>query len=122
MNSASKRSLVLLACTVAVIAVLAALVPALAAGSAEPCCFTNDRYEGTCRVKPGEGETCQSILAYLNNMMSTGKTYCSSTSVRGGWAQVDCKTGKPIVRQGGEAGSAPKARKPAQTREEGTSQ
>ena len=48
---------------------------------------------------PGEGETCQSILAYLNNPMSTGKSYCGGTAVRGGWVQVDCKTGKSSIRR-----------------------
>jgi hypothetical protein len=61
---------------VAVVAGLAVLVSAQIAGSAEPCCFANDRYEGTCKVIPGKGETCQSILAYLNDPMSTGKSYC----------------------------------------------
>jgi hypothetical protein len=85
---------------VAVVVVLAALAPALVTGSAKPCCFANDRYEGICKVIPGEGEMCQSILAYLNNPMGTGKSYCDGTSVRGGWVRVDCKTGKPAIKQG----------------------
>jgi hypothetical protein len=117
MKRTSAIGLVLLVCTVIVVAGLAALAPAMVAGSAEPCCFANDRYEGTCKVIPAEGETCQSILGYLNNPMSTGKPYCGSTSVRGGWVQVDCKTGKPITRQSA-AGSTPKARKPAPAHEE----
>lgn len=55
------------------------------------CCFTNPRYVGTCEVEPGEGETCASILKYLNNPQSQGKTYCNSTNVRGGWKQVPCE-------------------------------
>jgi len=65
--------------------------------AAESCCFVNDRYSGVCTVRPAEGETCQTALDYLNNPMSTGKSYCGRTSVRGGWIQVDCKTGKPVA-------------------------
>ncbi len=101
---------------VAVVVELAMLVPAKFADSAEPCCFANDRYEGTCKVIPGEGETCQSILAYLNNPMSTGKPYCGGTSVRGGWVLVDCKTSKPVSRQGPQ----PKAQRPGVHLGEGT--
>ena len=105
----------------AVVAGLAVPLPAQIAGSAEPCCFANDHYEGTCKVIPGEGETCKGILDYLNNPMSTGKSYCGGTSVRGGWVHADCKTGKPIIRQGA-AGSTPKVRKPAPAREKEASQ
>ena len=100
---------------VAVVVGLAVLVPVLVAGSAEPCCFANDRYEGTCTVFPGEGETCGSVLAYLNNPMSAGKTYCGSTRIRGGWVEVDCKTGKS-AGQRPPAGSTAKAQKPAPAR------
>lgn len=65
----------------------------LAADSSRPsCCFTNPQYSGVCAVEPGEDETCSSILAYLNNPRSQGKTYCGSTSIRGGWKQVTCAT------------------------------
>jgi hypothetical protein len=58
----------------------------------EKCCYTNSPgYQGVCEVIPGEGETCASILAYLNNPQSAGKTYCNNTKVRGGWKQVDCE-------------------------------
>lgn len=57
----------------------------------DPCCFTNPRFSGVCRVTPGEDETCGSILAYLNNPNSTGKPYCGGTTVRGGWSQVSCE-------------------------------
>lgn len=120
MNRTWAISLVLLACTMAVVVELAVRAPALVAGSAEPCCLANDRYKETCKVIPGEGETCQSILDYLNNPMSTGKSYCGSTSIRGGWVRVNCKTEKSIIRQGA-AGSTPKARKPAPAGEEGAS-
>jgi len=58
-----------------------------------PCCFENPRYSGTCQVTPGEGESCASILAYLNNPNSVGKNYCGNTKVRGGWTQVSCEEG-----------------------------
>jgi hypothetical protein len=58
----------------------------------DKCCYTNSRgYRGICVVTPGEGETCASILAYLNNAQSIGKTYCGNTKVRGGWKQVSCE-------------------------------
>jgi hypothetical protein len=58
---------------------------------AAPCCFTNPQYSGVCQVQPAEGESCSSILAYLNKPMSSGKSYCSSTEIRGGWARVKCE-------------------------------
>lgn len=57
---------------------------------AADCCYTNPQYAGVCVVQPGEGETCSSILAYLNNPRSQGKSYCGSTSIRGGWRQAAC--------------------------------
>jgi hypothetical protein len=55
------------------------------------CCFSNPAYSGTCQVKPGEGETCASILSYLNTPLASGKSYCSNTDIRGGWQQVSCE-------------------------------
>ena len=83
---------------VAGVAVLALALGALAVvastGTEEagPCCFTHPDYSGICMVQPGEGETCADILAYLNNPMSAGKSYCGNTRIRGGWTQVDCDT------------------------------
>jgi hypothetical protein len=57
-----------------------------------PCCFVNPSYAGVCSVQPDKDETCASILAYLNNPGSTGKDYCSNTSLRGGWTQVVCES------------------------------
>jgi hypothetical protein len=59
-----------------------------------PCCFRNQGYGGVCLVTPAKGETCASILDYLNNPQSQGKSYCTNTAVRGGWTAVDCKTGQ----------------------------
>lgn len=58
---------------------------------AQRCCFTNPRFAGTCQVQPGRDETCSSILGYLNNPLSVGRTYCGSTSIRGGWRQAECR-------------------------------
>ncbi len=55
------------------------------------CCFASPAYSGICEVTPGEGETCSSILAYLNNPSGVGKTYCGNTKERGTWKQVACK-------------------------------
>ncbi len=62
--------------------------------SKETCCFTNPAYSGVCKVQPAEDETCASILAYLNNPMAQGKSYCGGTKVRQGWAEVDCEDEK----------------------------
>jgi hypothetical protein len=51
-----------------------------------------------CAVTPEGGETCASILAYLNNAQSMGKTYCGSTNIRLGWRQVRCATPAPKAR------------------------
>jgi hypothetical protein len=75
------------------------LIAALALAAERPaCCFTNPQYSGVCAVQPGEGETCASILAYLNNPQSQGKTYCDNTNVRGGWRQAACE--KKSARSG----------------------
>lgn len=58
------------------------------------CCFTNPGYKGICTVQPLEGETCDSILAYLNNPNSAGKSYCDGTAIRGGWKPVQCPSGE----------------------------
>jgi hypothetical protein len=57
----------------------------------EPCCFENSRFSGTCQVTPGPEESCGSILGYLNNPNSVGKSYCGNTKVRGGWSTVSCE-------------------------------
>ena len=76
------------------IVLLAAAGVVSAAKPAAPCCFTNPAYAGVCSVQPKGAETCDDILAYLNNPSSAGKTYCHNTTVRGGWASADCKPHK----------------------------
>lgn len=56
----------------------------------QPCCFTHLEYAGVCEVTPAEGESCASILRYLNTPMSTGKSYCGGTTIRGGWEPAAC--------------------------------
>lgn len=58
------------------------------------CCFTNPGFAGTCEVEPAKDETCASILGYLNNPMSQGKSYCGNTTLRGGWTSVACEPKK----------------------------
>jgi len=61
-----------------------------------PCCFEHDGYQGVCVVVPAEGETCASILEYLNRPGTVGKTYCNSSRFRGNWRAVPCP--QPHVR------------------------
>ena len=66
--------------------------PARAGSEArDKCCFENSRYAGVCVVQPGEEETCARILEYLNNPVSSGKSYCGFTDIRGGWREVSCE-------------------------------
>jgi hypothetical protein len=65
------------------------------ADAPKPCCFANDRFAGVCEVVPEQEETCSDVLNYLNNPASTGRTYCGSTTVRGGWSMVKCSEGTP---------------------------
>ena len=58
---------------------------------ASKCCYTNPRHTGICQVTPGEGETCSTILSYLNNPNTSGKSYCGGSTVRGGWKKVKCE-------------------------------
>jgi S1-C subfamily serine protease len=66
----------------------------LPAAAEEVCCFTNPTFSGVCVVSAGPDETCNSILAYLNNQMSHGRTYCGFTNIRGGWRQASCPEGQ----------------------------
>ena len=85
-----RRFAAVLICTLVCGPVLAASGSDQASVQQAPCCFENPRFSGTCEVTPGEGESCSSILGYLNNPNSVGKDYCGNTQVRGGWSQVSC--------------------------------
>jgi hypothetical protein len=60
----------------------------------EKCCFTNPRLTGKCEVTLAKGETCATVLDYLNNPNSQGKAYCENTTVRGGWQSASCAATK----------------------------
>ena len=80
--------------TTMAVAALALLLGAARSQDPRPhCCFVHPRYVGTCEVDPAKDETCASILEYLNNPMSQGKTYCNSTNIRGGWKTAPCEPG-----------------------------
>jgi len=64
-----------------------------AANEDSDCCFSHPDFPGTCKVTPAQGETCASILEYLNKSGTSGKSYCSNTELRGRWIQVDCAAG-----------------------------
>ena len=78
-----------------------------------PCCFTNPRYAGVCVVRPAADETCGTILAYLNDVNTAGKTYCNNTDIRGGWEWVLCPEpvtaarGRGTSRAARASGSSP---------------
>ena len=55
------------------------------------CCFSHPEYAGVCIVELAERETCASVLAYLNDPRSAGKTYCNRSDLRGGWKSVPCE-------------------------------
>ncbi len=80
----------------------AASAKAAATEAKPPCCFSNPSYSGTCQVIPGDDETCATILSYLNTPLSTGKSYCSSTDIRGGWQEVTCEKTKTSQRASAE--------------------
>jgi hypothetical protein len=89
------RELSPISCGVAIAALAFCLLGAAPLEDEEKkCCFTTSSgYQGVCEVTPGEDETCESILTYLNNPQSVGKTYCGNTKVRGGWKEVPCEKG-----------------------------
>ena len=91
-----RRERIVAALIVAGAVAAGALVAASSTGSGDgaaagACCFVNQAYTGVCRVVPSDGETCESILRYLNTPNSTGKSYCGGTTIRGGWRQVACQ-------------------------------
>jgi len=90
-NSSPARRLALL--TLAGLAMIGGTGQGTTRQDAE-CCFKHPDFQGTCKVAPAQGETCASILDYLNKSGSTGKNYCNNSELRGRWTQVDCATGQ----------------------------
>ena len=81
----NRRALLVWACVV----LIAGL--SLAAEPEKKCCLKNPAYTGICEATPGEGETCATIIDYLNTPNSAGKNYCAGTAIRGGWESVTCE-------------------------------
>ena len=60
------------------------------------CVLTNPSYSGPCSVTvevPKDGtprQACEAVLACLNDTRCL-KTYCSATTIRGGWALREVK-------------------------------
>jgi hypothetical protein len=71
------------------LALWACCVPADADAGTKLCCFNNWRFSGSCVVQIGDGESCGDVLGVLDNMMSA-PGYCGGTTIRGGWATVEC--------------------------------
>ena len=79
-----------------------ALPPAPPAAQAAPkpepvaCTFAHPQYAGNCveTVTPADKQTpvqaCRVVLGCLNNAQCV-KTYCQSTTIRGGWTLVSPK-------------------------------
>jgi len=106
----STRLISLIACLVLTAAATAPLgaEPAASQGAGgDTCCFTNPRFTGVCEVTTGPEETCSDVLAYLNNQESVGKTYCGNTTIRGGWAQVECEGDAAMCAPAGATETAP---------------
>ena len=77
------------------IAAVVMILPTAPVSAEERCCFNNFRFAGGCMVVVRGDETCQDVLAYLNNFNSVGKYYCDNTVIRGGWSLGPC--GDPAV-------------------------
>jgi len=84
-----------MACSLAGLGVLTLALASAASSQPSTCCFTNPGYAGTCEVARAKRDTCASVLAYLNNPMSSGKNYCNSTAIRGGWELATCEAPPP---------------------------
>jgi hypothetical protein len=72
--------------------------PAADSPGTATCVFQNPGYSGQCvqtqEIEAGSTaqQTCESILACLNNVHCT-KTYCQATTVRGGWTLESATAG-----------------------------
>lgn len=91
--------------------VLASSLATAASGAATTCCFSNPAYAGTCEVTLAQGEDCDAVLAYLNNPMSSGKSYCNVTTIRGGWRAVTCSVPPSDQKTAPSDGSNPPTRR-----------
>jgi hypothetical protein len=71
--------------------IAAAAVTGSSKDKSRTCCFNHVGFASSCKVQLSKDETCASVLTYLNDPNSSGKSYCANTTLRGGWTQVDCK-------------------------------
>ena len=73
--------------------------PAASSPGTATCIFRNPGYSGQCvqtqEIAAGSTaqQTCESILACLNNVHCT-QTYCQATTVRGGWTLQSATSGE----------------------------
>jgi len=109
-----RRAAVLLAA----LALTATAVAQTRSGQVQPsgsdvCCLNNFRYTGTCEVTVGSGESCSSVLSYLNNLNSAGRQYCGNTIIRGGWTLVRCGSGGGPYASPGTVTTVEPSRAPA---------
>jgi uncharacterized protein (TIGR02246 family) len=106
MKNSRNMKVVLFAAAVAVVFV----APAKAHAD-DRCCLNNFRFGGGCMVVVRGQETCQDVLAYLNNFNSVGKYYCDNTTIRGGWSLGNCgdpaMNTNPYVTPGNAQPAAP---------------
>lgn len=86
-----KQLLVLVAVLMLFPAILATAQEDETSSSSQQCCFSREGYQGICKVTPGEGESCESILEYLNTPETVGKSYCGGNKLRGGWELINCE-------------------------------
>ena len=73
--------------------------PAASSPGTATCIFRNPGYSGQCvqtqEIAAGSTaqQTCESILACLNNVHCT-QTYCQATTIRGGWTLESATAGE----------------------------
>ncbi|MGH9391742.1 MAG: hypothetical protein ACRD1Z_19245 [Vicinamibacteria bacterium] len=53
--------------------------------------FREPRLRRNLQGRARGGRDLREHLAYLNNPMAEGKSYCGGTTVRQGWTEVSCE-------------------------------
>jgi hypothetical protein len=90
MTSISPRPTRRLLLSAALVALCVSLAPAEADADTKLCCFNNWRFSGSCVEQIEVNQSCGDILGVLNNPMSAAHRYCGGSTIRGGWAGVEC--------------------------------
>jgi hypothetical protein len=68
-----------------------------AGGAVAACTFANPAYSGSCVVREAipagrsAAAVCARVLECLNDTTCSGKNYCNSTELRGGWVLKSAK-------------------------------